>query len=273
MLHTVSQNPEPPPAWPETRLEDLKQIERTLTELRGKYWLCRGQPGVYRNLRPTFDRGAYEGIKRPKKLKLERRAIHLFRENARFFGFVGEKNALKDDVIALLVLRQYRVPTRVLDWTLSPWIAAYFACKHGKGDGEIWSFDERSYAAKGEEQWRKWPKTTRRRSGDPRDFDAELTAFMLEEPPDWFVCVFYGADFPRQNAQQGAYSMTARFDRDHAKCIAKLLKDRTEYHRYIIPKKMKKEVLDWLEKEHFIRRGSLFPDTAGAAETVCKELF
>ena len=50
---------------------------------------------------------------------------------------------------------------------------------------------------------------------------AGLTAFTVEEPPDWFICAFY-TGFPRTDAQAGAYTMTARFGRDHADAIARL---------------------------------------------------
>ena len=53
-----------------------------------------------------------------------------------------------------------------------------------------------------------------------RHFEPNFTAFTLDEPPDWFMCVFYPPAFPRQHAQQGVYTLTARFGRDHADAIA-----------------------------------------------------
>jgi hypothetical protein len=209
-----------------------------------------------------------QSLTRPQKLRLERESINLFQSTARFFAGEGEKGALADDIVALMVLRHYGVPTRLLDWSMSPYVAAYFAiCDHDKKDGEIWSFNEPLYAKNGKDQWKKWPETTRDGSGDPNMFDAKLTAFSLEEKVDWIICGFYLPGFPRQNAQQGAYTMTAQFNRDHATKMADLFKDRSEIRRYVVPSKLKTSLLTTLRDRHGIWRGSLFPDTAGAAET------
>lgn len=77
---------------------------------------------------------------------------------------------------------------------------------------------------------------------------------------------FYGRGFPRQLAQHGAYSMTARFDDPHDHAIARLLGP-SRRKRYLIEPKIKTEVLEMLRHDHGIWMGSLFPDSAGAAAT------
>lgn len=167
-------------------------MRQALLELRGKRWLCRGQSKKYGALVPSIDRAPRESLSRVQKLILERRAITLFRSTARFFADPGEQGALHDDVVALMVLRHYGVPSRILDWSWSPWVAAYFAVEHDDlEDGEIWAFDEPLYERKGIEQWKKWPETTTDGSGDAIKFGAGVTAFRIEEPPDWFICGFY----------------------------------------------------------------------------------
>ena len=39
-------------------------------------------------------------------------------------------------------MQHYGAPTRLLDWTLSPWVAAYFAVSDLQDDGEIWAFNQ-----------------------------------------------------------------------------------------------------------------------------------
>jgi hypothetical protein len=144
----------------------------------------------------------------------------------------------------------------------------YFAVSgHEETDGELWSFDRQDYEIKGKGQWRKWPQTTTDGSGNDDRFAAGITAFTKDEPPDWIIAAFYDAGFPRQNAQHGAYTMTARFGVSHAEALKNLLADEMRHHRYIIKSHLKPKLRARLREAHGIWRGSLFPDTAGAAET------
>jgi len=255
-----------PHNWNETTLTSDAETLRVLAELRGKRWLCRGQSRPYGGLIPSIDREGRDKMSRLEKLSLERQSIDIFQATARYFATPAEELALKDDFIALCVLRHYGVSTRLLDWSMSPYVAAYFAvCDHDGENGEIWSFNEPLYEEVGKEQWRKWPETT---SGG--HFDPKLTAFALDDPPDWIMCVFYPPGFPRQDAQQGVYTITARFGRDHADSIANIFDTNAHYHRYVVNASLKLELRRLLREKHGIWRGSLFPDAAGAADTARK---
>jgi hypothetical protein len=254
--------------WKVTTLTSEAEVFQALAELRGQWWLCRGQSKCYGSLLPTIDRDSLKGLSRIEKLTLERQSIDLFRSTVQYFVDPGEQRAKSHDLITLMVLRHYKVPTRLLDWSLSSYVAAYFSVSSDDTqDGEIWSFDEGLYEQEGIKQWTKYPETTIDGSGDPSKFDYNLkTAFGVQEPSDWFVCEFYEG-FPRQVAQEGAYSITARFGRDHAEAIAHLLKKSDHYHRYVISANLKPALRRTLREKHGIWRGSLFPDVAGAAET------
>jgi hypothetical protein len=166
------------------------------------------------------------------------------------------------------------VPTRLLDWSASPYVAAYFAAEKDDEDGEIWTFSYQDYVIEGKKQWTKWKQTTTDRSGVDTQFDAELTAFSVDDPPPWIVAAFYGEGFPRQNAQRGLYTMTSRFGIDHADALRNLLLfDQSRFHRYVIKKDIKRGLRTALREDHGIWQGSLFPDAAGAAHTVKLRVF
>jgi hypothetical protein len=258
--------------WKTTTLNSEKQTFSVLQNLQKKGWLFRGQSQRYGGLIPSIDRPPRVGLSRSEKLMLERQAINMFRDTSRFFASHGEEGALTDDIVALMVLRHYGAPTRLLDWSQSPYVATYFAtCCDSTEDGEIWCFDELFYEKIGKQQWKKWPMTTTDGSGDPDKFDAKLTAFA-SNTPDWFISAFYPPGFPRQAAQHGTYTMTARFDRDHAKSIKKLLPKDSQCHLYIIPSIIKTKLQEVLRKSHNVWRGPLFPDSAGAADTVRRQI-
>jgi hypothetical protein len=209
---------------------------------------------------------------------LELQSIDLFRSTARFFGAEGEKSALADELSALMMMRHHGVPTRLLDWTMSPFVAAAFACgvdiadRDDDRDGEIWSFDYDRYVLEGDKQWANCPESMEVVDGKRR-FLAGRNAFVAEEPYNWFVCCFYpSGKFPRQDAQRGLYSMTARFGRRHDQAIAELLGDSRYFHRYVVPAAIKKELKEALRKRHGIWRGSLFPDVLGAAD-IARSIF
>lgn len=251
-------------SWNSTTLTSAVEALDLLTELRGKTWLSRGQSARHNTLIPSIDREWRARVCRDEKLRLERQSIDLFRASARFFAHPGEELAMRDDITTLMVLRHYGVPTRLLDWSMAPHIAMYFAaCTNDSQDGELWSFDEHFYESAGLEQWARWPQTTRN-----GQFRAGLTAFSLDQPPNWFICGFYEPGFPRQHAQEGVYTLTARFGRDHADAISDLLCDPTRYHLYVVSAALKPELRRHLRDRHGIWRGPLFPDTAGVAETI-----
>ena len=131
------------PKWNQTVVKSEAHISHVLAELRGKRWLSRGLSKSYGGLVPSIDRDGRDKLSRQQKLSLERQSIDIFQSTARHFATPAEEIALKDDVTALCVLRHYAVPTRLLDWSLSPYVAAYFAVSgDDKEHGEIWTFNE-----------------------------------------------------------------------------------------------------------------------------------
>ena len=253
--------------WESTELTSVNDAMSLFLKLCKKGWLFRGQAKHYNSLIPSIDRGKLNKLERNEKLILERQSIERYRSAVKFPTHSFEVKSIREDLIALMILRHHGTPTRLLDWSMCPYVAAYFAALENEGeDGELWCFDRLLYEEEGKKQWKQFPETTTDGSGQADKFDNTCkTAFSLTEPNDWFVCEFYEEGFPRHNAQKSAYSLTSCFNKDHADSIATVLNNRKHHHLYIVKSNIKHDLLDELQKKYGIGGGSLFPDVAGAA--------
>ena len=113
----------------------------------GRY-LFRGHSDRYWTLSPTFDRN-FRSHPPAKRLAIERDLLENFRETLVRSGKFDA--ARHEDEHRLLALGQhYGLPTRLLDWTESPYIAAFFAFNNaallGSADGTVavWALDARN---------------------------------------------------------------------------------------------------------------------------------
>lgn len=258
----------PTAIWTTTRLLSIRDVTRLLLDSVHKGYLWRGQSRSHSlGLVPSIDRDKRASFSRKQKLSMERSSIDRFRLSFSAPATESERVAAKDDIATLMLLRHHAVPTRLLDWSSSSQVALYFASEpNANNDGELWAFDWNAYQAPAELQWRQWKQTTLDNSGDPNKFDAKRTAFRIANPPNWIVAATYKLGFPRHDAQQSAYTMTARFGVDHAIRLAELLPDANTRHRYTLDSRLKSDVRTLLREHHGVWDGSLFPDAAGAAK-------
>src|SRR5690349_11936289 len=142
-------------AWPETRVKDWNEFQtlasrfaetRSATQFS---YVFRGQTDARWPLKPTLHRVLKEDTSAVVALDIERR-IHL-----EFFSQAhlhvppsllnpGMPNVSPSGKLNLLyeqwaLMRHYGVPTRILDWTGSPYVGAYFAVQdRWDSDGVIW---------------------------------------------------------------------------------------------------------------------------------------
>lgn len=129
-----------------TRLEQLRRWDELLRFARRHApprWVFRGQSRKW-SLKPTAGRlSDYSSA----------RELQLFHEFKRLAAPMVDRSQIKSDWDWLFIAQHHGLPTRLLDWTTNPLVAAYFACE-GNGDGEIiaveladigeFSVDERS---------------------------------------------------------------------------------------------------------------------------------
>jgi hypothetical protein len=136
-------------------------------------------------------------------------------------------------------MQHYGVPTRLLDWTKSAWVAAYFASfGDWESDGYVYGFHRHSLEDSLRSQFRRELKQLvwglhpgdKKFSDDPWD-SAKVNdkLFFPNEAAklsDW-VATYYCRQphFPRLIAQQGVFTFASKPDLDHWNQINKLLHD------------------------------------------------
>jgi hypothetical protein len=283
--------------WPTTEFNSINELMNKFEELeKKKDWVFRGQANLYPELNPSIDRKKWREIKqRAKKLEIERQSI----EQMRIWNCAPEDNERRvlhkgithDDVSyatcyleTLMLLQHYGVPTRLLDWSFSPYVAGYFSVvryfdcdndDHDKSDGEIWAFDSKKFQDRCAQHWVDFPEIKLWYDWpEPKvDFFEHIlrTAFAETDPGDWIMPGYYYDYFPRYSAQKGLFTIIGDFGIDHASKISKRLGDTTLYHHFIIGSKFKKELREILKKKGY-SRGTMYPDSAGAAGTVNQTL-
>jgi hypothetical protein len=194
----------------------------------------------------------------------ENKLLRCFEKSSR--QWVKEYHA--ENFIERLTLAQHhRLPTRLLDWTESPLIAAFFACLDAAenpkklSDGAVWRLrtnavrfvltDERS-------ERKKLPDGTHSPAipeNTPNGLNGDFDTFL-----------FYPQRLhPRQINQLAAYTVHPNPDPKNSSDFSQILRPEESLVKYIFPKEIKQKALAKLWSLG-IRYENIFPDPEGAAK-------
>ena len=232
--------------------------------------LFRGQAEEYVTLLPTLARSTQGGAHDAATL-LERRLIRSFRIHYQELDALPQNMPTPDavaknsDIEILSLMQHYEVPSRLLDWSESVWIATYFACASSPAkDAELWYFDSTllDHSPVGLSAQVAQENLAAAIGGSPGEYHPALGMPLLTliEP----------LSNARLVAQQGRLTACDNATVDHAGLMWHLATRRqgrehpgSFFGRHVIKKERKRDILQFLAEEKGISAKTLFPDIVG----------
>lgn len=231
-----------------------------------RHFLFRGQSNANWSLRPSLMRLLSPELEKPQIERLELMAKEHFA--ARVRNYLDDSllpNGPKDTTSAWWPLMQhYQAPTRLLDWTRSPYVAAYFAVRSWEdgAPGCIWivDFDSINYVS----QNVRLGKTSN--PVDPTTMtEAELPALVT----------FFESPLltDRMAAQQSWHSTCSNPALDHDVVISEMLEGEQTgvFWKLVIKGELKPEILHALYNMN-INALTLFPGIEGLGHSIQEQM-
>ena len=236
-------------------------------------YVFRGVPEMSYGLKPSLLRLLEGGVPDPGvALAVEDQALREFVRQAHLFlpagvlSFFARRLSNRDVLDWWIVMQHHNAPTRLLDWTRSAFVAAYFAVeKDFDRDGAIWVLDatglrKRTMAAHG-----------RAHGPRPSDDDYDFGRFFLDKMA---VAAIWPIEWPRATdrivAQQGVFTVAEQILTDHGGRFGQLAEDDPEmFFRLIIRHELKAAFLTRLRRMN-ITASALFPGIDGLGRSIAE---
>jgi hypothetical protein len=207
-------------------------------------------------LRYPIDRAEWRGR--------EERAIRIFRRKAHFY--LPDRSVLQDDLRCLALMQHHGAPTRLLDFTKSPFVAAFFALEHAAGDAVV-------YALNTPHLWSAAPRhdaTQTRDKIDPRLPGNFERYFADNQHP----LVWFGEPTEmdrRLVAQSGLLVMPASLEQPLDQVLQRYESAQPLIERVVLGRELRAEAMHALYRMN-ITQATLFPDLEGLARSIAYEL-
>jgi hypothetical protein len=155
-------------------------------------------------------------------------------------------------------MQHYGAPTRVLDWTESPFVALYFAVeKDFDAEGAVWIVNEPEVEKLLEAKYPEYKKTTALACRNPES-PRSLRFLRISPHTD------------RMGQQQTMFSVSPAANADHGQIIADAISTEGDvkcFRKWLIPRELKVSFLRHLRAMNITGR-SLFPGLDGLGRSI-----
>lgn len=194
----------------------------------------------------------------------EERAIRIFRRKAH--NYLGDPTVLDNALRCLALMQHHGAPTRLLDFTKSPFVAAFFALERATGDAAV-------YALNTPRLWLAAPRgqpDMDRDSIDPRQPGNFGRVFL----PNTNAVIWTGEPTEmdrRLVAQSGTLVVPGMLDKPLDEILRHYEAADTLLKKIVLPLSVREEAMKALYRMN-ITNATLFPDLDGLARSIGMEL-
>jgi len=247
----------------EVRVKSWIDFVALSSELDG--WAFRGQQDARWPLLTSLSRylNAYIPDHASWRLR-EERAIRIFRRKAH--NYLGDPSVLDNALRCLALMQHHGAPTRLLDFTKSPFVAAFFALERATGDAAV-------YALNTPRLWRAVPREhpdMDRDAIDPRQPGNFERLFL----PNANAIIWTGEPTEmdrRLVAQSGTLVVPGMLDKPFDEILQHYGEPATLLKKIVLPPMVRDEAMKALYRMN-VTNATLFPDLDGLARSIGMEL-
>lgn len=248
-----------------TELANWNQFMELTTQLDG--WAFRGQQNAQWRLESSLSRYMRDFVSdRGQWRAREERAIRVFRRKAH--NFLAHPAILADDLRCLALMQHHGAPTRLLDFTKSPFVAAFFALERATGDAAVYALNTPAL----------WNNRARPKA-DPvltRDVIDPRVPGHFER---YFFCnthqVLWSGEPAEMDdrlvAQSGTFVVPGVIDKPLQSILDGYESNEELLHQIVLPARIRMDAMKWLYRMN-ITNASLFPGLDGLARSIGVEL-
>jgi hypothetical protein len=228
-------------------------------------WAFRGQQDARWPLYTSLSRylNAYLPDKPSWRLR-EERAIRIFRRKAH--NYLGDPSVLDNPLRCLALMQHHGAPTRLLDFTKSPFVAAFFALERATCDAAV-------YALNTPRLWRATPRGYPEMDRDTIDPRVPGNFARLFQPnTNTIIWTGEPTEMDRRLvAQSGTLVVPGMLDKPLDEILLHYGEQGSLLKKIVLPLSMREEAMKALYRMN-ITNATLFPDLDGLARSIGMEL-
>jgi hypothetical protein len=228
-------------------------------------WAFRGEKSASWALLSSLARRLdFSGVPRTGWREREERGMRIFRRKAHVY--LSDRSVLDDDLHCLAMMQHHGAPTRLLDFTKSPFVAAHFALETAVDDAAV-------YALNTPRLWGLAPRfdpSLTRDAIDPRVPGNFARHYAVDRHP----ILWFGdpTDMDRRLvAQSGLLVITGIIDAPLDELLRSYDSDEPLIERAVLAAELRREAMHALYRMN-VTQATLFPDLEGLARSIAYEL-